>query len=335
MLILQWPVRVAGHPVLDKVDVRILRELTQAHSFFPARPGLKGSFRDIAKKLGLKPGTARNRINAMRDSGVLTGVSVYANPSILGLESGAYALEVPRFRVKEDVVQHLKLVEGVTFIQNFHGPLIGISFVYEDDAALRKKLALIRSIVGAEAGLFSRVTYPPCTAKLGRRDWQFIARVTKGEVTTFAELAKELRTSVRTLRRRMARVFGGWAVFSVPTMDYRAIQGGVPADAVVTFMEREQRGEAEKKILRLVEDHMIYGGVWEDFGLYSMVLPRVATASALARDIRGIAGVRQASVELVDEHIDLTSSLGDYVGRKLASTGIVMPPVPASTRAKG
>ena len=304
---------------MDKTDIRILRELTQATTLLPARPGLEGSFREIARKLSLTPGTVRNRMNRMYESGVLTGVSVYPNPDILGLESGSYAVEVPQYHMKGEAIERFKLVEGVTFIQNFYGGLIGLAFVYEDEPALRRKLALIRSIAGTEVGMFSKVRYPLCTADLSLRDWELISRLTRGGVATYPDLAKNLGTSVRTLGRRVARLVGARAVLSVPTMDYRAIQGGVPADAIVTFMEKEQRGEAEKEILRLLGERMIYAGVWEDFGMYSLILPTVAAAASVADGIRKIEGVRLANVQLVVEHIDLSSSLGAYVDRRLTS----------------
>lgn len=62
-----------------------------------------------------------------------------------------------------------------------------------------------------------------------------------------------------------------------------------------------------------------------DVPVVSMILPRVPMATAMARDIGGIRGVRLADVQMVDEHIDLTASLGEYADRKTASLEMAAP----------
>ena len=310
---------------MDSLDILILRELTQAQSVLPAKPGLQSSYRNIAKKLATSAGTVRNRIKNLHASGVLVGSSVYANPNLLGLKVGAYALDTSTSLPKRDVVGKLKLVDGVLFIQNFHGSLIGLAFAYENERNLQKELALFRIIAGAseeEDGVFSSVPYPPCTepSSLSNLDWMLISRLTVGGgFKSYAQLAREMRISVRTLKRRLSRLVMTRAILSVPTMDYRAISGSVPADLMVSFAATDKRAEVEKKILELVGNLMIYAGVWKTFGMYSMILPKVVTASDLVERVRQIRGVGHARIEFVDEHIDQTRTLGEYIERQIAN----------------
>jgi DNA-binding Lrp family transcriptional regulator len=307
---------LAGH--LDKLDIFILRELTQAQSLLPAKPGLRSSYREIARKLGVSPGTVRNRINNMYASGTLMGSSVYPNPRILGLKVGAYAVEVSSSLTKKDVIEKLKIVKGMLFIQNFHGRLLGIAFVYENEQSRQKKLALLNSVAGAESGTFSRVLYPECTVTLTGAEWKLISRLSKGGFGSYSELAADLEISVRTLKRELSRIVAGRAILSVPTMDYRSIGGSVPADLIVSFKTPDDRKEAENRIMKLVTDSMIYAGVWEDFGMYSLILPRVVAATDRTERINLIPGVGSARIEFVDEHIDLAKTMSSYVERKIA-----------------
>jgi DNA-binding Lrp family transcriptional regulator len=304
---------------MDSLDTRILRELTQATGVVPARPGLSASYRTIGRALRVSPGTVRNRVNRMRLSGVLTGSSVYANPSLLGLEASAYALEVAPDRTKADVVEQLRGLEGMLFIQNFRGSLLGLAFVHADAASRKRVVEAIRRITGAPGGVISAVGYPPCHATLSPSEWKLLSRLMRGSFSTYASLAHELGVSARTIKRRVAKLVHTQAVLSVPTMDYRALSGCIPADLVVAFSSPEERHGAERKVLDLVGDRMIYAGLWADFSLYSLLLPKVSAASELAAAVPRIPGIAISRVEIVDEHIDLVQGLRAYVDRRWAS----------------
>ncbi|HTT16806.1 MAG TPA: HTH domain-containing protein [Thermoplasmata archaeon] len=300
----------------DGLDIRILRELTQAQTVLPATPGLRASLRTIAATLGVAPGTVRNRLGRMYTTGVLRGSSVYANPSLLGLRAAAFALEVASRKHKDEVVARLLAIPGAFFLQNFRGPLVGIAVVHEDDRALESLLQEIRRIAGARPVLRTSVPYPPCTASLGRTDWRLLLRLTEGSFASYQELARELRVSVRTLKRSIARLTTGGAIFSVPTMDYRALTGCVPADLLATYTSGTARAEAEREILATVDAWLVYAGVWPEFGLYSLILPRVSSASDVADAVRRLPGVRSARMEFVEDHIDRAAALADHVRRR-------------------
>lgn len=301
---------------MDDLDVHILRELTQANNVNPARPGFRASYRSVARALGVAPGTARNRINRMYASGVITGSSVYANPNLLGLEVAAYAVEVAHGRRKKEVVDHLRALDGMFFIQDFRGSLLGLAFVSADASARKATLQAIHRITGAEGGVLSRVEYPPCALTLLPSEWKMVSRLMRGSFSTYAALARELGASVRSIKRRVSKLVNGRAILSVPTMDYRSLAGCVPVDLVVAFTSPAARPEAERKVLGLVEDRMIFAGPWSDFGLYSLLLPKVSTANQIAEDVGRIPGVALHRVEIVDEHIDQVRALQPYVDRQ-------------------
>ncbi len=304
---------------MDKLDITILRELTQAQTVLPGRPGLISSYRELARKIGFSAGTVRNRINGMYSSGVLIGSSVYPNPNFLGLKAGAFAIESSPLLSKSDVVDGIRSVDGVYFIQNFHGTYLGIAFVYQDEESLASKLASFRKATGAEEGMFSRVFYPPCRDTLTVPEWKLIASLSRGHFQSYEKLARELNISVRTLKRRLSRITAVGAILSVPNMDYTAISGGVPADLIVSFADSKARSEIESRIIEVVKEYTIYAGVWESFGMYSMILPKVVTATLLANKVRRTPGVKMARVEIVDEHFDRSIAMADYAEKHAIS----------------
>ena len=315
---------------MDDLDIRILRELTQANGVVPARPSLRTSYRNIARATRASPGTIRNRIQRMVASGVLTGSSVYANPNLLGLGAGAYAFEASSRRRKQEAVERLRAIGEILFVQNFRGSLLGTAFVYENEAARTQTISRMHQATGATRGIFSRVIYPPCDLELSPSEWRMVSRLMRDGFPSYSALARDLHTSVRTVKRRVAKLVDSHAILSVPTMDYRALTGCVPADLIVSFASPSDRPEAEREILRLVSDRMIFAGIWQDFGMYSLILPKVSTASQVADHVTRLPGVAMARIELVEEHIDQARGLLKYVERRgVAAHAQPLPAVPA------
>jgi DNA-binding Lrp family transcriptional regulator len=281
----------------------------------PARVGLRSSTREIAKKLRTSPGTVANRTRAMYASGLLLGSSVYFNPVLLGLHGGAYALEVSPTLPKPQVIGELKSIEGLLFIHNFHGNLIGIYFAYKDGNSLERKLELFRTTCLANNGIFSAIPFPPCTISPTASEWKLISRLSEKSYESYSQLATELNTSVRTLKRKISRIQDGGAILSSPRLNYTRIDVGVACDVIVIFSSPEKKPEAEKKITTLLTDCLLFGGPAEDYMVYNLVVPNLHTASELANLVRKIGGVRTTRIELVDEHIDLTEGLQTMIPR--------------------
>jgi DNA-binding Lrp family transcriptional regulator len=131
---------------LDRLDVQILRQLYQGEPLYPFRPELRIPFKNLARKFNVSEGTVRNRVGKMRSSGILRGFSVLPNPTLLGLSMGAFGLDVSNALKKENVINKLKLIDGVWAIQNHHGSFLGLIFAYEDEEILQKRLDLFTKI---------------------------------------------------------------------------------------------------------------------------------------------------------------------------------------------
>jgi DNA-binding Lrp family transcriptional regulator len=261
----------------------------------------------MAKKLHASPGTVRNRIKSMYEQGVLLGSSAYPNPGLFGLKGCACALDVASLTSKSEFIEKLKQMDGILFIHNFHGSLVGLLFVYQDEADLQDKLQLFKSMSGQkEEVVFSHVHFPPCEETLTESERALISRVASGSFQSYSELARELKIGVRTLNREMARIIRKRAVLSSPTLDYHAIENAVPADLIVTFSSPELKERAEEKILGLVGDYLHFLGVGDEDTVYNLFVPGIHTAPELVNSVMRIDGVKSVRAELVDEHIDLT-----------------------------
>jgi len=123
------------------------------------------SNREVSRKLGVPPATVRYRLNRMYSAGIIKGSSVFPNPNLLGLKMGAYTFDVPQRQDKNEIVRRLSQVEGAFSIHNFIGSLVWVTFLYDDETILERKLEQFKEAAGAQ-GAFSHVPFPPCTVTL-------------------------------------------------------------------------------------------------------------------------------------------------------------------------
>jgi len=302
---------------MDRLDIRIVRELTQSRTVWPARPGLIASYRQVARTVGVSPGTIRNRVVQLTRSGVLRGFSVYANLNLLGLRSGSYAVEVSPSLRKSDVIKQLSKIDGLVFFENFRGTLLGIGIAYSPDQPIEKKLTEIDLVARSPRGLFSRVIHPPCSAELNQPEWRLVSRLMAGSFRSYGQLARELRISLRTLRRRLAKLDESGALLSFPRLDYAAISGAVATGLLVTFREGPEKPEVKTRVRQFLDDWTTFVGGWEDFEFYRLFLPNVAKATEVAEAVRAMPGVAFVRVEFVDGLVDQLETLKVYVDRHI------------------
>ena len=91
---------------------------------------------------------------------------------------------------------------------------------------------------------------------------ELISLLAEGRLRSQDSLAQELGVFVRTLKRHVYRIMkAGW-IFSIPRLNYRCMQPGVPAGLVVLFANQDVRGGAEAKGLELIDESFFYASVW-------------------------------------------------------------------------
>jgi DNA-binding Lrp family transcriptional regulator len=297
--------------VLDRLDIQILRQLYQGEPLYPFRPELRIPFKKLARRFDVSEGTVRNRVGRMLASGILRGFSVLANPTLVGLYMGAFGLDVSNALKKDDVINKLKLIDGIWAIQNHHGSFLGLMFVYEDEENLLKRLDLFTKIAEGNNGIFSRLLFPASNISLDRRDWKLLLRLMTATFKTYGKLAKDVGISVRTLKRRISKILNSAAVFTWPNVSLKAVKNAVAADLMVTFTARSK---AERAIMQLVDDFAFYIGTsWEGFGYYGLILPNAASATEILQKVESFEGVKSARMEFVDEHFEQPEALLKYV----------------------
>jgi DNA-binding Lrp family transcriptional regulator len=147
-------------PHLDKLDIKIIRELYQGQPVSLLRQGPRESFRAMGKKLGVSDGTVRERLGRLTRSGLIKGGPLQVNSDLLGLNMGVLSIDIESSTPKKELVEKLSLIDGVFLVQTHVGSHVGIMFFYEDDKSLKRRVGLISKVASARSAKFTRMPFP-------------------------------------------------------------------------------------------------------------------------------------------------------------------------------
>jgi len=308
---------------LDELDIRIVRELTQGGNVGLAWGEISPSYSRIGTKLGVSRETVRERVEKMSRSGFLKAFPIQVNPTLLGLKIGALSVDLPPTAQKARILEELSLVDGMILVATHVSSMVGVSFYYEDERALEKKISLISRICGATRTRFTTVPIPPCSLVLSMRDWEIVAALQRRRTRPAGEIAKELGISKRTLKRRTKRMIDGMAISTLVSSEIGALSGGIMGNLQVDYNSAKTRPETDGRLLQQLDHSMIYAGLWPGFALFTLVLPNIRSASEILNKVRMTKGVAQARLDLIEERVEVYSTLNEPVERRIRSQPLI------------
>jgi DNA-binding Lrp family transcriptional regulator len=186
---------------MDRLDVKIIRELLHPTPFVPSREGQRGSFRAMGKKLGVSDFVVAKRVDRLVGSGLIKGFPLLLNTDLLGLKVGSLLLDVKVSTPRKELAEKLSLVDGLFVVQTHLFGSVGISFYYRDDESFEKKAELISTVAGALSAKLARVPFPKSSVSLSKSDWTIISRLQRNVDMPFGEISEELQMSTRKIGR--------------------------------------------------------------------------------------------------------------------------------------
>jgi DNA-binding Lrp family transcriptional regulator len=307
---------------LDKLDIKIIRELYMGQPISLLRRGPRDSFRAMGRKLGVSDRTARERVEKLTRSGLIRGGPLQVNANLLGVNMGVLSIDVESATPRKELVEKLSLVDGVFLVQTHVGSLVGIMFCYEDGKSLERRVGLISKVADARGAKFTRIPFPKSGVSLSKTDWRIVS-TQKRKVKSYAEISKELRLSTRTVRRRMVRMVKGGAVFTFPSSNVDALREAIMVDLLVEYDSPGTRQHVDRKLLELLDPYYIFAGIWESHSVYSMIIPSFPTSREILDAVRRVSGTKSARIELVEDRYEFYDRLNEVLERKLTALQIV------------
>src|SRR5579871_5084606 len=135
---------------MDRLDMKIMKELVRNNVMpFPS-PDLRKSFRAIGRNLRIDQGTVRKRIQRFSRDGLLKGFYLGINPSLFGFKIASMWFDVRPASLKEQVKNKVSSMDGVLLVCDYMGAKVSAVFCYRDANELKKTSRQIARMAQAE-----------------------------------------------------------------------------------------------------------------------------------------------------------------------------------------
>jgi DNA-binding Lrp family transcriptional regulator len=286
---------------LDKVDLGILKELLVNNGVPPGTGVLRKSFRSMAKDLGLDQGTIRSRIKKFQEQGVLRGWYLGNTPGIAG-QSVIYAwLRVESEAGKEDVIEKLLSVEDIERVCNYFGPKVSFVLFHRNmpnpDAALER----LASLTGLGKSVHQQATIRVPPYEIKRTDAALIDVLRRDPWIPDSVVAKEVGISARSVKRRVTRLTEDGAIYMLPIIDLKVLQGIIPMELVVDYASPESRAEVNGLIVSRIRENLVFSNYTGPYGYFALAVPNISQVEIIKRWVKQLKGVRDAHSDALQD----------------------------------
>jgi DNA-binding Lrp family transcriptional regulator len=219
---------------MDPLDVGILRELSRDQVVWFGRLDPRLSAAEIARRLRVDRATVGSRLRAWERQGFLRGHEVV--PSPLDFDAGIAGgnLRVEELSKKPQILEDLSLIPGLISAVDHNGDWVALLYAYGRPEELQRSRRLIQRLSGVgEVTPCVPFVAPIPTMVPTRLDFRILEDLKLGPRRTFAEIARSVRVSPKSLVRRLEQLARGRAVWYLPILDFTRYSKAVVARYVV------------------------------------------------------------------------------------------------------
>ncbi len=300
----------------------VLRELIQGgNSFSPFAQDIRRPYGSIARKLNVSEVTVRKRIGAIERSGVIEGWSVALNPELVG--AGLCRVRVPISSEplhKKDVIDKIKLVEGVLEISDYFGTGIKAHILYDDDDALRRSIGLISKLAGSNDLVCQRLRFPrPQLSHVSETDLKILLGVQGNPRRMLKGIADDARVSTKTVARTLDKLSNARAVLLIPKFDPRAMEGMPLADILIVYSTLSAKADADSRLTSVFGESIVRTEVNDpEWSYFQMILPNISSGADVLDLAKRNPGVKSAYFDLVQDCYRNYETIARQISSQLA-----------------
>lgn len=285
---------------MDQVDLGVLKALLVNNGVPPGVPILRKSLRSIAKDLGVDQSTVRSRIRRFRDQGVLKGWRLGTNPGTKGQHVGQVWLRVRRESDKGSMINVLLSSKEIERVCNYFGPTLSFVFLFDGENAPQPIIERLLKDLGPAVRVLRQGVIPVPKRALKDTDILIIGSLQKDPWKPYARVAEEVRASPKTVARRMAKMSEEGAIYMLPVVDLKMLQGIIPAELVVEFSSPESRSDANAQIVARIGQRLVFSDTGSPYGYFALLVENLSQLEQLAEwctERRGVQGIRVGALQ--------------------------------------
>ena len=248
-------------------------------------------------------GTIRRRIKNLQKQGILAGWFLGVSPSVTGHRVANVWLETEPHADKRELMEELLTVQGVERVCSYLSPKLSLVLLYKGREDLDASLKRIATLAGSNK-VFHEIgaTSSPGQA-LTETDLAIVGSLRQDPWKPHATVARELRMSSRTVKRRVTRLSEGGAIYMLPNIDLKAFHGIVPAELVVHYESKEQRSAANERIMSQIRDELLFSNISESHGYFALSVSNTSRVEQITRWAKQQTGVREVHSDVLQDVI--------------------------------
>jgi DNA-binding Lrp family transcriptional regulator len=286
---------------LDHLDLEILKILLANNGIPPGIPVFRKSFRSMAKDLGVDQATIRKRIKKFQEQRILKGWYLGVSPSLSG-----HIVVNAWFRVgseadKGKLIERLSALRNLERMCNYLGPRV--SFVLfcrrgrDPDAAIQR----LAKLAGPNAELHKQgvLRLPPYSPK--GTDLAIIGSLWGDPWKSYSNVAKEAGLSAKTVKRRVTRLTEDGAIYMLPIIDLKAVQGIIPVELVVDYTSSNSRTRVNERIATHLKEGLVFFDGSGPYGYFALIVPNVFQVEQIANWVKQLDGVGDVHTSILQD----------------------------------
>ncbi|MBO0888629.1 Lrp/AsnC family transcriptional regulator [Candidatus Bathyarchaeota archaeon] len=274
---------------------------------------IKRSYLEIASKLGVDEETVRNRIKHLRESGFLLGYRLVPNPALLGRTFASLRVEFKDRESKEKAIPHLAKVDGVINIGSTYDTSVLVTLLAEEDQDFSK--LIIGMEVEGEVSWVPGLEVRPTTFRMTNLDWEIVGLLLRDAERKLDEVAKQLRVSTRTVKRRINVMMRDAAILTMPIVDLRKTEG-IPYRLRVEI-EQDRRSELEKQIVSKIGGVVFKASDSQNGSVFGFTGANVAEGNDILVWVKQQPGVMSATMTIAERVVHVFDWIEGEVERRV------------------
>src|SRR2546430_9864335 len=278
----------------------------------------KKSYVEIASKLGVDEENVRNRIKHLRESGFLLGYRVVPNPALLGRAFASLRIEFKDRDSKQAAIPRLAQTGGVINIGSTYDKSVLVTLFADENQDFQKLIA--------NTGIDGQVTLVPgiglrtTSFRMTRLDWEIVRHLLRDAERKLDEIAKQLRVSTRTVKRRVNMMMKETAIFTMPMVDLRKTEG--ISYQLRVQSEQGKKSEVEKSVVAKIGNVVFRAPDSQNGSVFGFTGANVAEGNDILEWAKQQPGVKSASVTIAERVVQVFDWIEDEVKRRVRATRI-------------
>ena len=285
----------------------------------------KKSFTEIAAKLGVDEETVRNRVKHLRGTGFFLGYRLVPNPVLLGRTFASLRIEFKDRESKQAAIPRLALMDGVINIGSTYDKSVLVTLLAHEDKDFSKLIIGlgVEGEVSWVPGLGLRTT----SFRMTRLDWEIVNLLLRDAERKLDDIAKQLRVSTRTVKRRLNMMMKETAIFTMPMVDLRKTEG--ISYQLRVQIEQGKKSEVEKSIVAKIGNVIFRASDSQNGSVFGFTGANVAEGNDILEWVKQEPGVNSASMTIAEKVVQVFDWVEREVERRMRTIPI---PEPSSER---